>query len=431
MTQPILALTRRKLAPAGPSVESTVSENMRQLIQLRWIAVVGQLITILVVHFGLGVRLPLVPMLILVGVLALANLDGAYWLVRRVGGSLQILAALLIDAAALTAQLYLSGGASNPFISLYVLQVVLGAILLETRSVWILVLVTSLCYAGLSEFSLPLAYPAHLPLDVTDLYRIGAWISFALICLLLTLFITRISRNLRSREAYVSELQRHALEEDSIVRMGLFASGAAHELGTPLASLSVIVNDWRRMPPLAEDPVLAEDLAVMEAEVQRCKGIVSAILDSAGAPREEAMHSLGARRLVDELAAAWRATHPKVHLSTRYEGPEGAVAVSSPAFRQAVWNLLDNAAEVSPEKVFLRATAGPEEFVVRVLDDGPGFEAAQLAAIGRPQPSAKGPGHGVGLFLAANAARKLGGRLEASNRSQGGAEVRLVLPLAG
>lgn len=431
MSSPVLALTRAELPPAGLSAELAADENMRQLMQLRWVAVIGQLVTILVVHFGLEIRLPLAPMLLLVGVLALANLDGARWLVRRKGANLQILVALLLDAAALTAQLYLSGGASNPFISLYLLQVVLGAILLETRWVWVLVLVTSLCYAGLSKFSLPLVYPTHLPLDPADLYRVGGWISFALICLLLTLFITRISRNLRAREAFVVELQRHALEEDSIVRMGLFASGAAHELGTPLASLSVIANDWRRMPHLAKDPVLGEDLAVMEAEIQRCKEIVSAILDTAGAPREEAMQSIRVRRLITEITQAWRATHPTIGLSIRYEGPDGAVAVSSPALRQAIWNLLDNAAEVSPDDVSLHARATLDEVVVQVLDRGPGFESAQLAQIGKPQVSSKGPGHGVGLFLAANALRKLGGRLEASNRIEGGAAVRLVLPLAG
>jgi two-component system sensor histidine kinase RegB len=427
--QPLLALTRAKPAPAGPSAETTTSENMRQLMKLRWVAVTGQLVTILAAHFGLGVQLPLAPMLLLVAVLALANLDAAYRLMRRVEANRQILLALLVDTAALTAQLYLSGGASNPFISLYLLQVVLGAILLQRRSVWVLVAVTSLCYAVLSRFNRPLAYPTGLPLGADDLYRIGAWISFALICVLLTLFISRISRNLRVRDAYVAELRRHAIEEDHIVRMGLFASGAAHELGTPLASLSVILNDWRRLPELAEDPLLAEDLAVMEAEVQRCKSIVSDILDSAGAPREEAMNRIAARRLVDELAAAWRTTHPKVPLSIRYEGPEDAIVVSSPALRQAVWNLLDNAAEVSPDNVTLRASADPDALSVCILDDGPGFEPGQLAAVGKPQPSSKGPGHGVGLFLAANAVRKLGGRLEASNRPEGGAEVRLVVPI--
>jgi two-component system sensor histidine kinase RegB len=292
------------------------------------------------------------------------------------------------------------------------------------------VIVTSLCYAGLSKFNLPLVYPTLLAIDAVDLHRIGAWISFALICVLLTLFISSISRNLRSRDAYVAELRRHAVEEDSIVRMGLFASGAAHELGTPLASLSVILNDWRRMPRLVKDPVLSEDLAVMEAEVQRCKRIVSDILDSAGAPREEALNSIGARRLVDELSAAWRSAHPRVPLSIGYDGPEDAIAVSSPALRQAVWNLLDNAAEASPDDVRLSASADADELALCVLDKGPGFAPGQLAALGKPQPSSKGPGHGVGLFLATNAVRRLGGRLEAFNRTDGGAEVRLVLPLA-
>lgn len=429
MDRPLLALTRRKPLPSGPSAETTAARNLRQLIQLRWVAVAGQLVTILVVHWGLGVPLPLGPMLAVVLALGLANLGGVYWLPRHVGADRQILLALLFDAAALTVQLYFSGGAANPFISLFLLQVVLGAILLEVRSVWMLVVVTSLFYAGLTVFSRPLVYPVRLPFETVELYKIGAWIGFVLIGVLLTLFITRISRNLRARDAYLAELKRYAVEEESIVRMGLFASGAAHELGTPLASLSVIINDWRRMPQLTGDPILAEELEVMEAEVQRCKHIVTNILASAGEPRGEAMNSAAARRFIDELAAAWRQTHPRIAFETRYEGAAEATTVSSPALRQAIWNLLDNAAEVS-DRVALQAVAGPEEFVVTVLDDGPGFSAAQLPDVGKPHQSSKGPGHGVGLFLAATAVRKFGGRLEAANRPDGGAQVRLVLPLA-
>jgi two-component system sensor histidine kinase RegB len=428
--RPLLALTRQKPLPSGPSAETTANDNMRQLIQLRWIAVAGQLITILAVHLGFGVPLPLLPMLAVIGLLSLANLGGTYWLPRHVSANLQVLLALLLDTAALTAQLYLSGGAANPFISLYLLHVVLGAILLEAGSAWILVGVTTLCYAGLTVFNVALAYPVNLALSAVDLYRIGAWMSFALIGVLLTLFITRISRNLRARNGYLADLRRHAAEEDSIIRMGLFASGAAHELGTPLASLSVILNDWRRIPHIAKDPMLVEEIGVMEAEIQRCKTIVSNILDSAGEPRGEAMNSVDARHFIDELTAAWRLTHPKVDLNVVHQGVEGAVAVSSPALRQAVWNLLDNAAEASPHAVMLHAEATGEGLAISVRDAGPGFAPAQLSEIGKPLQSSKGPGHGVGLFLAANAVRKLGGRLEASNHAGGGAQVRVVLPLA-
>ena len=430
MDTPLLALTRHKDRPSWPSAETTAMRNMRQLIQLRWIAVGGQLVTILAVHFGLGAPLPLAPMLTVVAVLGLANFFGRRWMARHAQADPRILWALLFDTGALSLQLYFSGGADNPFISLFLLQVVLGAILLDLGSVWVLVAVTSLAYAVLTRVRRPLVYPDALGVDAADLYRIGALISFALIGVLLTLFITRISRNLRARDAYVAQLRQHAIEEDGIVRMGLFASGAAHELGTPLASLSVILNDWRRLPKIAGDRELAEDLGVMEAELARCKTIVTDILDSAGEPRGEAMTRVAADRHLEDLAAAWRANHAKVVLEARFDGLDGAAMVSSPALRQALWNLLDNAADASPHAVLLDARAGADELVIAVLDCGPGFTADQLSAIGKPYRSEKGPGHGVGLFLAANVARRLGGRLEAANREGGGAAVSLVVPLA-
>jgi two-component system sensor histidine kinase RegB len=431
MDRPLLALTSRGAAPRKvPPTDAIATENMRQLIQLRWTAVGGQLLTILIVTFGLHVPLPLAPMLTVIGLLILANLVGTALLRRRPANNVQIMLALLFDMGALTAQLYLSGGAANPFISLYLLQVVLGAILLELWSAWVLVAVASLCYAGLTRGSRPLDYPARLAPDIADLNILGGWISFLLIGTLLALFITRITRNLRTRDQYLADLRQHAAEEEGIVRMGLFASGAAHELGTPLASLSVILGDWRRMPRLTGDPELAGELGEMQAEVERCKAIVTGILHSAGEPRGEAMESTDACAFLDDAIVAWQPTHADVPLDYRCEGLEGAAVVTGVSLRQAIWNLLDNAAEVSPSGISLTATRGPEELVIAVADRGPGFPEAQLATVGRLYQSSKGAGHGLGLFLATNVARRLGGRIEAANRPAGGAEVRLLLPLA-
>ncbi len=430
MDKPLLALTLRPPDPSGPSAESTVSDNLRQLIQLRWVAVFGQLVAILAVHYGLGIELPLAPMLGVVATLALANFAAALWLANLRVTNREIMLALLFDTAALSVQLYFSGGATNPFISLFLLQVVLGAILLPLHWVWALVAASSLSYAGLTVFRRPLTYPSGLLRESVDLYTLGAGLCFALMGALLTLFITRISRNLLARDAYLADLRRQAAEEDGIVRMGLFASSAAHELGTPLASLSVILNDWRRIPAIARDPVLSEERALMEAEVLRCKTIVTQILDSAGEPRGEAMASVSAEAFFHELLAAWRPTHPRVDAAFACDVADGAALIASPALRQAIWNLLDNAAEASPQRLDLRARLDRSGLMIAVLDEGPGFPAELLAEVGRPLQSAKGAGHGMGLFLAASVARKLGGRLEASNRLRGGAEVQLILPLA-
>ncbi len=431
MNAPIISLARQPASPiAAPSPEGTAAENMRQLITLRWLAAGGQLLTILFVHRVLGVPLPLGAMLGLVALLGIVNLVGRFMLSATRTTNFDIMLALLFDIGVLTCQLYLSGGASNPFVSLYLLQVVLGAILLEIWSAWVLIGVAAVCYAGLAVSSRPLLFPSNLVDRVATLTLTGAWISFVLTGMLLGLFVTRITRNLRARDAYLADLRQHAAEEDGIVRMGLFASGAAHELGTPLASLSVILNDWRRMPRLAADPELAGELEEMQAEVRRCKAIVTDILHSAGEPRGEAIASRPAAALIEEVVAAWRPTHAGVPLTHDSRGLANASVVTDASLRQAIWNLLDNAADACPDGIMLVARREGDEMVIAVTDSGPGFAPEQLATIGRPYQSGKGAGHGMGLFLAATVARRQGGRLEATNRAGGGADVRLVLPLA-
>jgi len=431
MQTPLLALTRRR---AGAALESsaatTAAENMRQLVQLRWIAVVGQLITILAVHFGLGVALPLVPLLSIVAAQAVVNLVVAQLQRRYRVGNAAILLALGFDVGSLAVQLYLTGGAGNPFIALFVLQVVLGAILLKPWSVWVVVVLTGLCYAVLSDLYVPLTYPPSLLADLDRLYAWGAWLGFVLTGVLLTLFITRIMRNLRARDVRVADLQQQAVEEDGIIRMGLFASGAAHELSTPLSSLAVILNDWGHMPRLAADPDLAHDLSEMQAEVERCKTIVNDILRTTGEPRGEAMGSTPAEPYLREVVSAWRDAHPSRPLTDRSEGLEDASLIAGPALRQAIWNLLDNAADTSATAVDMASRRDAGALVIVIEDNGPGFPAEQLADVGKPHRSTKGEGHGMGLFLTASVARRLGGYLEVINRPTGGASVRLVLPLA-
>lgn len=430
MERPLLALTR-SARPLGPSPETTAAQNMRQLVQLRWLAVAGQLATILIVHFGMGVALPLVPMLTTLAALALANIAIDHAARRFAITDTAILLALLLDVAALSTQLDLAGGATNPFVSLYLVQVVLAVILLDVTRVWLVLSATMIAYATISLSYRPLDLPLALQTDSERLYLLGDWLGFVLAAVLLLLFIARIRRILRARDVYLADLRQHAAEEAAIVRMGLFASSAAHALGSPLGSLSVILSDWQRADAVRADPELSEELGEMQAEVGRCKQIVTDILAVAGAPRDEMLKRERADKLLDEIVGDWRMRHPVVTLSWAIEGLGDTMLIVDPALRQAIWNLLDNAAEASPHAVAIEASATESAVAIAVCDEGPGFPADILKAIGQPGQSTKGAGHGVGLFLAMAVARRLGGRLEAANRSGGGAEVRLVLPSAG
>jgi two-component system sensor histidine kinase RegB len=408
-------------------------KNLLQLVQLRWLAVAGQLATILLARFALGVALPLSEMLTLLAVLVLFNI--ASWLRGRIArpvGHGELFIGLLADVAVLTGQLYYAGGVTNPFIYLYLLQVAVGSVLLRPGYVWAIVAVTSAGFVALTRWHRPLALPELASPTLSAAYIGGLLICFVLNASLLVIFIDRIGRNLRQRDARLADLRQRAAEEEHIVRMGLLASGAAHELGTPLATLSVILGDWARMAPFAGEPELREEIDEMQVQLQRCKAIVSGILLSAGEARGEAPVQTTLHAFIDELAVQWARTRATQALHyERHDVPDLPI-ISDVALQQMIGNVLDNALEAAPQgPVRLLAQCGDDTLTLRVQDSGPGFAPQMLERFGKPYQSSKSrPGGGLGLFLSVNVARTLGGRIEAHNRPEGGAEVVITLPLA-
>ncbi len=404
--------------------------NMLLLIQLRWLAVGGQLVTIAVADRLMDIKLPLAPLLVIPVLLAAINLISLPYLRRRAGVSnVELTAALLVDVVALGWQLYHSGGLANPFASLFLLQVVIGAILLEPRSSWGVVVAALVAVGTLTLQPEPLVLPPRYAADPMALYLLGSLVCFGLIAVLLVAFVTRISRNLREADGALAAIRQRAAEEDHIVRMGLLASGAAHELGTPMSSMAVILGDLARHPAITADDDLGIDVADMQSELQRCKLIVSGILMSAGEIRGENPSVTTVRDFVADVIADWRGrTSGKIRLHDEF-GDDVAI-VSDPALRQVIGNVIDNALEVSPRGVTLHSQRATDTLVLDVLDEGPGFSDEMLDDFGRPYASTKGKsGGGLGLFLVVNVLRKLGGKVEVANRERGGALVRLTVPL--
>ena len=436
-------MSSAKAIASHPSLLDSLGETPGQrnallLIQLRWMAVFGQAFTIVFSNVVFDLQLPLGPMFAVIAGLVLLNLVSM--MRPRRNGEVRngdLMAGLLLDVAALTALLYCSGGATNPFVYLYLLQVVLGATLLEAWSTWVLVGLSCMAFAALTQFHLPLSLQATDPQRLFALHVWGTLISFVLNVVLLVLFFSRINENLRRRDQRLADLRQQAAEEAHIVRMGLLASGAAHELGTPLSTLSVILGDWRHLPEFRDHPERLQDLSEMEAELRRCKHIVSGILLSAGEARGEAPVLTTLSRLLDTFVAEWRRLHPLMTLDYQVEEPldfdtfARAPIVADTALRQVIFNVLENAREVSPTwaGVSVRCEAGGLRFAVR--DRGPGFAAEMLEHFGKPYHSSKGrPGSGLGLFLVVNVLRKLGGSVQAANAADGGAVVTLTLPVA-
>ncbi|MGO4688332.1 ATP-binding protein [Brevundimonas sp. 2YAF1] len=425
----LLGLDDRAEAAVSPGAAGR--RNMLLLIQLRWLAVIGQVVTIAVVHWGLKIPLPLGMLLLAPTALALMNLASAPVTLRRQSVTdPELLLALFVDVAALTWLLFFSGGASNPFAALYLMQIVLAAVLLRPPYAWGFVLVTSACLGLLALWHRPLLLPPGADARL-GLIQAGALVNFILIAVLLVAFVTRTTQNVRARDAYLADARQQAAEQDHIVRMGLLASGAAHELGTPLASLSVILSDWKRMPDLTRDADLAADIIEMQAEVERCKTIVTGILMSAGEARGEAPTITTLGGFLSEIVADWRdKSGEAMAVSLTGPSPRDPRIIADPALKQVFSALLDNAHEAGAERMVIAATLTDDLLSVEFNDDGPGFAPDILERVGQPYQSTKGrAGAGLGLFLLVNVLRKMGGTVVATNRRGGGACVRLTLPL--
>ena len=424
---------------AAPSHYTTVGPdhaagliNLQQLIQLRWLALFGQIATVEVAYHGMGIPIPLQPMhWVLAGLAAFNLLSLLRCRNQRPVTSVELLLTLLVDVGALTALLYLSGGATNPFVFLFLLQVILGAVLLPVWATWVMVGVTTLCFAGLALLALPLPLPLDHDRGLASPYTQGMLICFVLNAALLVVFITRIAGNLRERDTRLALLRQRAAEEEHVVRMGLLASGAAHELGTPLSTLAVILGDWQHLPHFSSEPELADDVAEMQAQVARCKAIVSGILLSAGEARGESSSETTVCAFLDHVVQAWRDRRPGARLEYHNGFGSDLPMVADSAIQQMIGNVLDNAFEASPHALWFEARREDGSLALTVWDQGPGFAPHLLLQIGKPYQSSKGhPGGGLGLFLVFNVARTLGGAVAVRNLEEGGAQVRITLPLS-
>ncbi|MGV3470128.1 ATP-binding protein [Limnobacter sp.] len=412
-------------------LNETGHKNMLHLIHLRWLAVGGQIATILVATWGFGIQLPMFNMLAVMVCLIAFNIGSHLrWHEERVVSNRELFLAMLVDIASLTAQLYFTGGINNPFVFLFLLQVILSAVLLRAESTWLVVAITTLCLAFLSIVNKPLVWPLNSTYKLADLYATGLVICFVLNAALLVIFITRIGRNLRAGDAALASLRQRAAEEEHIVRMGLLASGAAHELGTPLATMSVVLGDWKRMPQFSNDPAMLEEIEEIEGQLMRCKSIVSGILLSAGETRGESSSKTSLNEFFENLVEEWESSRPAQHFEYTNSIEEEFTVAFDSTVKQMVFNVLDNALEVSPNWLRFEVSKNHEQLFLTVADQGPGFRADILEQVGTPYNSSKGrPGGGLGLFLVMNVARTLGGTLTVTNRQEGGAEVVIALPL--
>ena len=414
MTQlhPFRRLVDEPTVPQSPAHPNRI--NFGWLVRLRWSMIAGQLLTIVGVRLAFDVSLPMVPLLGLVGVEIALNVVGAIVQTRREPREWWLAGIMACDIALCTGLLSLTGGPSNPFSFLYLVQIALAAITVRAAWSWAL---TALALLGSAILFLS---PQPLPFGVShakymDLHLRGMWVAFGVAAAFIVYFLFRVRHALEQRDLELNESRKAAVRQERLASLATLAAGAAHELSTPLATIAVAVKELERHhASTTDDPDAMLDIRLIREQVDRCRTILERMSTDAGENIGETPVSTSVFELVEAALAGLPSRIP-IHSNVSEAALGAHVRVPRRALVQSLKGLLKNAQEASPEggTVGLKVGGSSETVVFEIEDSGRGMSPSTLERIGEPFFTTKAPGKGMGLgvFLARAVVEPIGGHV--------------------
>jgi two-component system, sensor histidine kinase RegB len=421
--------------------------RLRTLSNLRWLAIGGQSAALFVVQFGFGFRIPLIPCVAAVASSVVFNLvlalryPPAHRLTNR-----EATVQLAYDVLQLGALLYLTGGIENPFAFMFLAPVVIAAATLNLGNTLILAGFGLTAATAIAIYHEPFPWAPNETLHLPALYQGGIWASLVISIGFTSVYAWRIASEAARMQAGLAATQLALSREHRMSSLGALATAAAHELGTPLGTIAVVARELERSLP-ADSPE-AEDMRLLRAEAERCRGILTRL----ARPEESLLRTaeklpLGA--LLDEIAGEYRDDEVEVRIALAATPPGRAEPKvwRVPELLHGLGNLLANAADFARTEVRLHASWDALVLILSVEDDGPGFAPEILERIGEPYVTSRPgsyalggtelspsdaftgqQGMGLGFFIAKTLLEQTGGSVSAENMPRGGAQVTVRWP---
>ena len=417
--------------------------RLATFVGLRWLAIVGQLAAILIVYVGLGFSLPLGWCLLVIGASGVVNvaLRLRYPHLHRLDDDP---AAVLLgfDVVQLWALLYLTGGLNNPFAMMFLAPVMISAASLSPRRTLLLGLLIVLAATTLIMNHLPLPWFPGQPLNMPPMYSLGTWIAIVLGTGFTGAFASRVAEEARQLADALAATELVLAREQHLTQLDGLAAAAAHELGTPLSTITLVVKEMARQvedtPGPLEASALKEDLALLGSEVGRCRTILRR-LASLGNETAGPMGEMTLSHIIEEVVGPQR--HFGVSLTaTRHSDGDEPVCNRNPGILYGLGNIVENAIDYASQSVQIESSWARDQVSVRIIDDGPGFSPDILARIGDPYVTSRSgerktksqeeSGLGLGMFIAKTLLERSGARLATSNRPapESGAVVTVTWP---
>lgn len=443
MAKPQAPRSASRLAPATAPPQGG-RLRLRTLVLIRWIALIGQATTLAVVYFGLGYEIPFIPAMSVIAASGALNVvisiarPTAVWVSDR-----EAFWNLCFDLVLLAALLCLTGGLQNPFSILILAPVVISGWALTRRSTLVLSAMAVALVSFLAVFYLPLPWPQSGIL-LSPIYIAGVWAALVIAVVFIASYVSSVAREIHRMSQALAATQMALAREQQLSALGGLAAAAAHELGTPLGTIAVVARELQH--ELAEDSPLREDVELLHAESLRCRSILAGLAERPARDDGSPYHQIPMVALVEAAAAPHRRDGVELEITA-------APAVDSSAAQptvtrnaevlHGVGTLIQNAVQFARHLVLVDLTWDEESVMLRIADDGPGFDLTVLSRLGEPYYStgarARRRGEdqhmGLGIFIARTLLAHQGASLDFSNdlagpEGVGGAVVEVRWPRA-
>ena len=404
------------------------------LVRLRWLAIIGQSTAVLVVYYGLDFDLPIYACVAAIILAAWLNValrlrfhmtqrlepDRAAWL-------------LAFDIAELAVLLFLTGGLQNPFAFLFLGPVLLSATALPPRFTLLLGGFAVACATVLVFVHYPLPWDSEDPLQLPPIYMMGVWMCILLAIGFIGVYAWQITEESRQLSDALAATELVLAREQHLSQLDGLAAAAAHELGTPLSTISVIARELERA--IAADAPHGDDVRLLREQAKRCRDILAKLTElSAGG---EPFDRMRLTALIEEVVAPHRNFGVTIDVITPSDRAAEPVGARNPAILYGLGNLLENAIDFAHDRVLVDAKWDEASVAVTISDDGPGFAPEILTRIGEPYVTSRRhhlndtgeepTGLGLGFFIAKTLLERSGATLSFENRAipERGAVVRL------
>ena len=404
------------------------SQQLRQLFLLRNLTILGILTVITIAHYGFKIDLPIKALTITTLILASFNILAWLRITRgnKYVSHVEFFLHLLIDTFFFGILIHLSGGASNPFGMIFLLPIIISVTVLPMSYTWSLAAIAISIYSFLVWVYKPDHNMMHGDGDSFSLHIMGMWTGFVFGTLIVAYFVSRLGRLLHQQQTELHIAHEQAVRDEQLVTLGTLAASTAHELNTPLGSVALISQTLYED---SENEDNRQQLQIIRTQIDRCKDALSNLSACAGNLSVEGGSSMPADDFIKTLISNWKDRRTKANITCQTHGATPApIILVDDALTHALNNILDNAADASPDDIKIEAQWDQKSIIIDIYDNGPGLNGEAIDHLGKRPYSNKQDGLGLGLFIAYAVIKRFGGTVSLNNRESGGVQTHITLP---